>query len=325
MASQEDGLTKAVVGRYAPSPTGRLPLGNARTALLSWWSARSRGGRYILRVEDLDTGRCRSEFEERIFEDLAWLGLDWDEGPRVGGPNGPYRQSQCSEIYAAEMTRLDTYRCFCTRREIREAVSAPHGATPVYPGTCAGGQPAGATKGRVPSFRVRVPELRLGLEDRYAGHYEQDLGREVGDFIVRRADGAFAYQLAVVVDDERMGVTEVVRGTDLLDSTPRQIFLQRALGYRTLSYAHAPLVLGPDGVKLNKRHRAPDLGQLRESGIDPRLVVTALAKSVGLLPLETQERLTAGEVTAHYDERAITASKGSLGLEIDESWLSGSA
>jgi glutamyl-tRNA synthetase len=276
-----------------------------------------------MRIEDLDRGRCRPRFEEAIYADLEWLGLDWDEGPRIGGHGGPYRQSECASIYAAEMARLDVYPCVCTRREIREAVSAPHGSTPVYPGTCSKGISGDAAVRS--SWRVRVPELLVQVHDRLAGDYAQDIRRDVGDFIVRRADGAFAYQLAVVVDDERMGVSEVYRGTDLLDSTPRQVFLQRELQYRRLSYAHVPLVRGDDGAKLNKRHGAPDLSLLREAGVDPRTVVAALARSLGLLEGDSDLRLSARECVALYCEAKIRDAGQGLPLEAHESWPSNPA
>lgn len=269
-----------VRGRYAPSPSGRLHLGNARTALLAWLDARSRGGSFVLRVEDLDPQRSKPEHERAQLDDLRWLGLDWDEGPDVGGPHGPYRQSQRGELYAAALARLDTYPCVCTRKELRESSLAPHGAEPIYPGTC---RARSSPPGRPASQRLRVPAGTIAFEDRLLGPHAQDVAREVGDFVLRRGDGAWAYQLAVVVDDAAMQITDVVRGADLLDSTARQILLQRMLGYPTPRYAHVPLLLGPGGEKLSKRDGAPDLGQLRAIGIDPRRVVAALARSCGLL------------------------------------------
>ncbi|WP_106394443.1 tRNA glutamyl-Q(34) synthetase GluQRS [Enhygromyxa salina] len=277
---------KPVVGRYAPSPTGRLHLGNARTGLLAWLSARAAGGRFVMRVEDLDPQRSKRAHEQRQLDDLRWLGLDWDEGPDVGGPHGPYRQSERGEHYEEALARLDTFACTCTRRELREAreahdaVSAPHGAEPVYPGTCRDGP---THPERPAARRWRVPAGEVWFDDRIAGRRRQNVAREVGDFVLRRADRAWAYQLAVVVDDAAMGVTEIVRGADLLDSSPRQILLQRSLGLPTPTYAHVPLIVGPDGGKLNKRHGAPDLSALREAGVDPRRVVAALARSAGLL------------------------------------------
>ncbi|MCA9682979.1 MAG: tRNA glutamyl-Q(34) synthetase GluQRS [Myxococcales bacterium] len=293
----------AVVGRYAPSPSGRLHLGNARTALLSWLQVRAAGGRWILRVEDLDPQRSKVEHERRQLEDLRWLGLDWDEGPDVGGPAGPYRQSERHELYAAALERLDTYPCTCTRRELREAAVAPHGAEPVYPGTCRAGP---SHPDRPAALRWRVPAGEVCFVDRIMGRRCQDVAVEVGDVVLFRPGqhatdpGAWAYQLAVVVDDAAMGVTEVLRGADLWESTPRQILLQRTLGLSTPGYAHAPLVLGPDGQKLNKRHGAPDLSALREAGVDPRRVIAALARSAGLLADPAVETCEARELVADF-------------------------
>jgi glutamyl-tRNA synthetase len=290
-------IETTVVGRYAPSPSGRLHLGNARTALLAWLSARAAGGRFVLRVEDLDPQRSKPEHEHRQLTDLRWLGLDWDEGPDVGGAHGPYRQSERVDVYAAALARLDTYACTCTRKELRETASAPHGLEPVYPGTCRGQTPHPE---RPASLRWRVPPGEVCFEDRILGRQCQDVATQVGDFVLRRGDGAWAYQLAVVVDDAAMHVTEVVRGADLLDSTARQILLARTLGLPVPSYAHAPLVVGPDGEKLSKRHGAPDLSELRERGMDPRLVVAELARSAGLIGPEV-ERVQAVELIEGFE------------------------
>jgi glutamyl-tRNA synthetase len=245
-----------MTGRFAPSPTGDLHLGNLRTALLAWLFARSSGGRFLMRVEDLDRGRVRAGVEERQLEDLAAVGVDWD-GPVV-------RQSERLELYAEALGRLDTYPCFCTRAEIREAASAPHGALPegAYPGTCrslsAAERAAFEAAGRRPALRVRAGGPSVSVEDRLLG----PLSGVVDDFVVRRGDGAFAYNLAVVVDDAAQGVDEVVRGADLAESTPRQAWLARTLGLPEPSYAHVPLVLGPDGARLAKRHGAVTLREL---------------------------------------------------------------
>lgn len=273
-------MSQTARGRYAPSPSGRLHLGNARTALLAWLDARARAGSFVLRVEDLDPQRSKPEHERHQLADLRWLGLDWDEGPDVGGPQGPYRQSQRGELYQAALERLDTYRCVCTRKELRESSLAPHGAEPIYPGTCrartiAPDEPA--------SLRWRVPAGELEFTDRLLGPRRQDVAREVGDFVLRRSDGAWAYQLAVVVDDAAMAIGSIVRGADLLDSTARQILLARTLGLPSPTYAHVPLIVGADGEKLSKRHGAPELGWLRARKVDPRRVVALLARSCGLL------------------------------------------
>jgi glutamyl-tRNA synthetase len=242
-----------LIGRYAPSPTGTLHLGNLRTALLAWLFARSAGSPFIVRLEDLDTGRVREPFYSEQLADLAVIGLDWD-GDVV-------RQSDRTEIYDQAIGRLDTYECFCTRAEIREAVSAPHGPLPegAYPGTCRDLTDAERAErraaGRIPALRVRADGARVEFEDRVLGGH----AGVVDDFVVRRSDGAIAYNLAVVVDDAAQGVEEVVRGADLLDSTPRQIWLARALGVPEPAHAHVPLVLGRDGARLAKRHGAVTL------------------------------------------------------------------
>ena len=268
-------------GRHAPSPTGRLHLGNARTGLLAWLDVRSRGGVMVLRVEDNDFTRARRSLEEGMLRDLEWLGLDWDEGPDVGGPFGPYRQSEREDHYAGALERLAVYRCGCSRATLRGLPRMGATGEAVYPGTCRGAEVRGPA-----AIRWRVPEGAesvVSFVDRVLGGYAQEVAREVGDFVLRRADGAWAYQLAVVVDDAAMQIDSVVRGADLLDSTPRQILLQRALGLPTPSYGHVPLILGPGGAKLSKRDGAPDLGSLREGGADPGAVIAALGRSLGLV------------------------------------------
>lgn len=267
-------------GRYAPSPTGRLHLGNARTALLAWLQVRAGGGQLVLRIEDIDPGRSRPEHEARLLEDLRWLGLDWDEGPDVGGPYWPYRQSERAASYERVLTQLETFECTCTRREIRDATLAPHEAEPVYPGTCRHG-PQHPERPR--SIRWRVPAGVVSVRDAVLGELRQDIRTEVGELVLRRADGAWAYQLAVVADDAAMNITHVLRGADLVGSTPRQVHLHNVLGLPTPAYAHVPLVLGHDGRKLNKRHGAPDLSALREGGVAPSKVVAVLARSAGLV------------------------------------------
>ncbi len=281
-------------GRFAPSPTGPLHLGNARTALLSWRAARAGGGAWVMRVEDLDGPRVRPGMEERILAELRWLGLDWDEGPDVGGPTGPYRQSDRSALYAEALEALRTrdlvYPCFCSRAEIARAAQAPHGPSdegPRYPGTCASlSRPEAERRAaaRRPAWRFRVPPGAVAFEDGVHGPCEGDVAGTAGDFVVARADGIAAYQLAVVVDDAAQGVTDVVRGDDLLPSTARQILLYRALGLDVPRFAHVPLVVGEDGERLAKRHGALSLGELRERGADPRRVAGLLAELSGLAP-----------------------------------------
>jgi len=281
-------------GRFAPSPTGPLHLGNARTALVAWLAARAAGGAFVMRVEDLDGPRVRPGLEARILEELAWLGLDWDEGPDVGGPFGPYRQSERLARHAGVVSRLReaglAYPCFCSRSEVAAAAHAPHGPSddgPRYPGTCRDLSAAGReerARTRRPAWRFRVPQGPVAFEDQVHGPQSTDVAAAVGDFVVARADGVPAYQLAVVVDDAAMGVTDVVRGDDLLPSTARQLLLYRALGLAAPRFAHVPLVVGLDGERLAKRHGAVSLGELRSRGADPRAVVGLLAALSGLVP-----------------------------------------
>jgi glutamyl-tRNA synthetase len=279
-------------GRFAPSPTGPLHLGNARTALLSWLDARARGGAWLMRVEDLDGPRVRPGMEARLLDELRWLGLDWDEGPDVGGPAGPYRQSELGPRYAAALRSLQAaglaFPCFCSRAEIAAAASAPHGPSdegPRYPGTCHALTPEEVARrcvARKPAWRLRVEPGEVAFLDGVHGRCAHDVARETGDFVVMRADGIAAYQLAVAVDDAAMGITEVVRGDDLLPSTARQLLVYRALGLAPPAFAHVPLVVGEDGARLAKRHGALSLGELRQRGAAPEAVVGLLASLSGL-------------------------------------------
>jgi glutamyl-tRNA synthetase len=266
-------------GRYAPSPTGTLHLGNLRTALLAWLFARSAGARFIVRMEDLDYGRVRPDAAARQLEDLAALGLDWD-GEVVF-------QSSRIDAYGSAVEQLRragrVYECFCTRAEIRAAASAPHGPLPegAYPGTCLrlteGEKRRKRAGGRPPALRIRAEGAHVAFTDRLRGEQEG----VVDDFVVRRNDGAPAYNLAVVVDDAWQGVGEVVRGDDLLDSTPRQLFLAGLLGLPTPTFAHVPLVLGPDGARLAKRHGAVTLDD-----VAPRAALGWMAGTLGLPPAD---------------------------------------
>ncbi|UBV43815.1 tRNA glutamyl-Q(34) synthetase GluQRS [Deinococcus taeanensis] len=267
-------LEGGVVGRYAPSPTGAMHLGNARTALLAWLHTRAQGGRHLLRFEDLDTGRVRPWAYDVTRMDLEWLGLDWDE---------EVIQSSRQARYEAAAARLDTYRCTCTRREVLAAVQdsagAPHGAEPVYPGTCRAGSVSPA---RPAALRWRVPDTAVCVRDEWTGDTLcQDLTSEVGDVVLRRNDGVFAYHLAVVVDDAQAGVTDVVRGADLWPATPRQVALQRALGLPTPRYWHVPLMHDYRGERLAKRGGAPSVQALREAGTPAGQVLSSLAGSLG--------------------------------------------
>ena len=275
-------------GRYAPSPTGPLHLGNLRTALLAWLFARSAGSRFAMRVEDLDTGRVRPGLAEAQLADLVAIGLDWD--PPV------VTQSERLALYDEAIAQLHAdgalYPCYCTRREIREAASAPHGplAEGAYPGTCrelsAAERAERERAGRPPALRLRAGGERAAFDDRLVGRVEAT----VDDVVVRRNDGAPAYNLAVVVDDAAQGIEEVVRGADLAETTPRQIVLARQLGLPVPAYAHVPLMLGPDGARLAKRHGAVTLADRPEP---PDQVRGILAASVGLAaPGETPDMAT---------------------------------
>jgi glutamyl-tRNA synthetase len=286
-----------VRGRFAPSPTGDVHLGTARTALLAWRSARRAGGKFVMRLEDLDTARVVPGAAERILADLRWLGLDWDEGPDVGGPHAPYVQSARQGLYRGALARLDAagrlVRCYCSRKELADAAarapSAPHAGEdgPPYPGTCReldAARVAELAARRPPALRFRVDPGVVAFADARAGRVEQDVAATVGDFVVCRFDGTPAYQLAVVVDDAAMGITEVVRGEDLLGSTPRQILLYRALGLAVPRFEHVPLVVDEQGVRLAKRHASAFLAAQRAAGRTPEQVVGELAQSVGLNP-----------------------------------------
>jgi len=290
-------------GRYAPSPTGRFHVGNARTALLAWLAARARGSSFVLRVEDLDAGRTVPGAEAELLADLAWLGLDWDEGPDRGGPVGPYRQSERRARYDAAIVALlaagRAFPCACSRAEVARAASAPHGPGdegPRYPGTCRRLPPAevearARAAGRLLAIRFAGDGERVFFPDEVHGLVDP-LGPEgVDDFVLRRADGVAAYQLAVVVDDAAMGIDEVVRGDDLLPSTPRQIALYRALGLPAPRFAHVPLLLDEGGERLAKRTRPPSLGALREQGAAPENLVGRLAASAGLWPADRPARV----------------------------------
>jgi glutamyl-tRNA synthetase len=344
-------LVESCRGRYAPSPTGRLHLGNARTALLAWLAARLGGCTFVLRIEDLDRGRARPEAEGALLDDLRWLGIDWDEGPDrpVGGPGGPggsdgamgavggssigagpFRQSERGPLYAEAVARLLdrglAFRCACSRAEVARAASAPHPEDdegPPYPGTCRDLEAAAVlavarAAGRQPSVRLRASAFggeTFPFVDRVCGPVDPfgpPPGRPgsagLDDFVLQRADGLAAYQLAVVVDDAAMGIGEVVRGDDLLRSTSRQLALYQAFGWSPPAFAHVPLLLAPDGLRLAKRAatRPPLLCALRDgeagqAGIEADRALGRLAASAGLCA--PGERMSARELLAHLGTR----------------------
>lgn len=275
--------------RYAPSPTGAMHLGHARTALVAWLRARQAGGAIVMRVEDLDPPRVVEGAAEAFLRDHEWLGLDWDEGP--------FFQSARLADYDAAIAELGAraYPCTCSRKEVREAASAPHGQAPTYPGTCRAG----------PTHPEREAALRFCMEtprayvDRLAG--PQPAQRD--DFVLRRRDGLHAYQLAVVVDDAAMGITEVVRGDDLRTSTPLQIALHEALGHTPPAFLHVPLVVGADGERLAKRHGAPPVAALRDAGWSPEQVLGVLAR--GLVP-DAPAQIDLAELRARFALDAVS-------------------
>ena len=278
------------VGRFAPTPSGRMHLGNVFAALIAWLSVKSRGGALILRMEDLDTQRTSDEFAQVLRQDLTWLGLDWDH------ETAP--QSQRSDVYDRYFARLKEmgllYPCYCTRSKLH-SVNAPHlsDGTYVYPGTCRNLTEAEkAAFGRASAWRIKVPDREYHLTDLCQGDFVQNLSSDCGDFVVRRADGVYVYQLAVTVDDGEAGVTEVVRGVDLLGSAPRQMYLQELFGFPHPKYGHVPLLVAPDGRRLSKRDKDLDLGTLQLHK-KPEEIIGALAHSSGLLnryePISAQE------------------------------------
>jgi glutamyl-tRNA synthetase len=283
-------------GRFAPSPTGLMHVGNARTALAAWLSIRSQGGAFVWRLEDLDQPRVVAEMAEAAQEDLSWLGLDWDEGPDVGGPFAPYEQSRRYGHYEEALRQLHAagrlFPCRVSRKDLLEMASAPHGAEglPPYPPDlrphnlpadwferlCMAEHPDA-------SIRFQVHEEPVVFHDRVLGRIEEHTLQSAGDFVLKRRDGVYAYQLAVVVDDLLMGITEVVRGADLLDSTGRQIQLIEALGGPIPAYAHVPLVVNASGEKLSKRDEGLTLRSLRGQNISPEQLAGYLGYSLGLL------------------------------------------
>ena len=281
-----------LVGRYAPSPTGPLHLGNLRTALLAWLHARLSGAYFILRMEDLDLPRVKEGSAKQIINDLLWLDLDWDEGPSASGEVDNYHQSHRTELYQLALQELYTkglvYPCYCSRKDIREAASAPHGKLPIYPGICSDKYPnitpdnEQPIDGRLPAWRFKINDHEITFEDKLMGKFSQNLAQEVGDFVVRRSDGLFAYQLAVVVDDNDMGITDVLRGEDLLDSTSRQIALFKSLGANVPDFWHVKLMQDDQGNRMSKRDESDSLMQMQQQGASAESIVGLLAHSCGL-------------------------------------------
>nr|WP_317323493.1 tRNA glutamyl-Q(34) synthetase GluQRS [uncultured Flavonifractor sp.] len=303
---------KQLRGRFAPSPSGRMHLGNLFSGLLAWLSVRSAGGTMVLRMEDLDPDRCREEYALQLADDLRWLGLDWDEGYQAGGPHGPYSQSGRTELYAGAFRKLEemglVYPCFCTRAE-RLAASAPHRSDGqiIYSGRCkhlTEEEKTALAANRCPAWRLAVDDKDIYFTDRLQGDCRENLLRDCGDFIIRRSDGVYAYQLAVVYDDGDMEIDQVVRGRDLLDSTPRQIWLHRLLGFQPPEFCHVPLLLAPDGRRLSKRERDLDMGALRQR-FTPERLTGLLAFWAG--QLDRPEPVTPAELAAEFDWGRVPA------------------
>jgi len=284
-----------LTGRFAPTPSGRMHLGNVFAAMIAWLSVRSRGGRLVLRMEDLDTQRTSAENAQILREDLLWLGLNWDEETPA--------QSTRSRVYDRYFDLLQQkgllYPCYCTRSQLHN-VNAPHlsDGTYVYPGTCRElTQAQREAFDRAPAWRVKVPEATYRLTDLCQGEFSQPLHRDCGDFVVRRADGVYVYQLAVTVDDGEAGVTEVVRGMDLLGSAPRQMYLQELFGFPHPTYGHVPMLLARDGRRLSKRDKDLDLGILRQR-LRPEELLGILANAGGLI--DRPEAISAGELAKEF-------------------------
>ena len=304
----EPNANRPVVGRFAPSPTGRMHAGNIYAALSAWLVAKSQGGTIVLRIEDLDRDRSKAEYISGVQRDFELLGLTWD--------HGPFFQHDRDEVYLEAFSALErkglVYPCFCTRSELH-AATAPHASdgTYVYAGTCRGlsaDEVAARAAVRPPATRLRVPEADdpagvVGFCDLAYGAQREVLAHECGDFLVRRSDGVVAYQLAVVVDDAEMGVTQVVRGRDLLGSAPRQMYLQSLLGYGNPEYGHVPLLVAPDGRRLSKRERDLDLGALRERFGTPAPLIGAIASRLGLA--EAGETLTADALVSRFSWETV--------------------
>ena len=297
-------MERRPVGRFAPTPSGRMHLGNVFAALLSWLSPKSKDGGWILRMEDLDTLRTKAEYAELLRSDLRWLGLDWDEETEP--------QSARSAVYDRYFDQLREkdllFPCYCTRSQLHN-VNAPHlsDGTYVYAGTCRDLTDAQrAAQKRQPSWRVKVPDREFALTDLVQGPYRENLLTDCGDFVVRRADGVYVYQLAVTVDDGESGVTEVVRGWDLLGSAPRQMYLQELFGFDHPAYAHIPMLMAPEGRRLSKRDQDLDMGALRLR-LKPEQLIGVLAHAAGLT--ETAQPISAKELATVFDWSKVSGKE----------------
>jgi glutamyl-tRNA synthetase len=304
-------VTRPVTGRLAPTPSGYLHLGNARSFLLAWLWARSEGGRVVMRIEDIDRPRCKHELREAALGELAWLGLDWDVGPHAGDPVGDYDQSTRFEVYRTHLQRLVVaglaYPCTCTRKDIEQASSAPHGDDPIYPGTCRDRwqsfEQAKRESGVTPAWRFRL-EGTYAFRDEVQGGITIDAST-LGDFVLWRRDELPSYQLAVTVDDALHGVTQVLRGRDLIGSTARQLALYAALKLPApTQWAHVPFIQDAQGRRMAKRDGDLALAHLRDTGVDPNRVVGLLAWSTGLI--NEPHPVAPHELVGEFDVHAIT-------------------
>lgn len=293
-----------VKGRFAPSPSGRMHLGNVFSAMIAWLSVRSQNGTMVLRIEDLDPDRCKKVYADQLKDDLLWLGLDWDEEAPP--------QSTRSDAYREQFSRLQelglVYPCYCSRSELHDA-SAPHASdgNPIYSGRCSHlTQAQRNAQTRTPAWRLSVPNESVAFSDGMQGLYQENLKTECGDFIIRRSDGVFAYQLAVVTDDHACQITEVVRGSDLLSSTPRQLYLYRLLGFTPPAFYHVPLLVTKEKVRLSKRDRSCDLGYLR-STCTPEDIFGRLAAACGLIDRSTP--ISIKELTQEFSWDKLAAKK----------------
>lgn len=310
--------TKVIRGRFAPSPTGEMHLGNAWTALLAWLQVRAMQGIMVLRIEDLDPERSRKAYVACLMEDLKWLGLDWEEGPDVGGPFGPYCQDERRHYYQEAIDRLASkrllYSCYCTRAEL--AASAPHAGDNerLYSGKCRNLPEKITLTGRKPAIRLVVPSGTVQFTDLLQGTVVQDVSRTVGDFIVQRSDGVHAYQLAVVVDDAAMHVTHVLRGDDLLSSTPRQLILYRLLGLNAPVFTHVPLLVATDGHRLSKRQQDLSINALRCRQTRAESIIGYLAWKAGLI--DKCQPVAARELIAGFDLSRLPSGPVIVGDDI---------
>lgn len=324
--NDSNSQTLPLRGRLAPSPTGYMHLGNVWSFLMAWLSVRQKGGTLVLRMEDIDPDRAKSHYAEAFMRDLAWLGLYWDEGPDMGGPHAPYTQSQRREYYTDALDFLTreghTYPCFCTRKELRAMAGAPHlGEATVYAGICRNLTPLEReqrlAKGHKPCIRLRCSDEIMPFMDRRCGPQSISLKECGGDFAIRRSDGVFAYQLAVVLDDMHMRITDIVRGDDLLHCTPRQLFLQRLLApfvggiQKTPSYLHVPLLLDEEGERFAKRHASLTIHSLREAGIPASYICGYIAYLAGFI--SEYEPMCAEELVPFFNP--LHLSKGALSLK----------